>query len=194
MFRAGSSRRWIQRQTVRCFTSSTRATNDGTANLYVVADEYLQAQAILNDLELDDQTVADTLEGLKFPLEQKAEAVGMMVKNLDAFADKIDEAMKAMASRKAAIKNRADKIRDYLQAQMARTQITKIDAPHFALTIKKNPPGVDVFDAAAVPDEFKRIPPIPMPEPDKSKIKDALKAGTDVPGARLTQTTRLDIR
>lgn len=162
--------------------------------LYQVTDEFLQAQATLNDLELDEQTVADTLEAIKYPLEKKAEAVAAVARNMESFAEQIKKAEAAMAQRRAALENRAKRLRAYLQENLERAGVHKIESPWFTLAIKKNPPAVEIYDPSAIPDTFKRVPPIPMPEPDKTAIKDALKAGTDVPGARLVQGTRLDIK
>jgi hypothetical protein len=56
---------------------------------------------------------------------------------------------------------------------------------------------VDIFDERQVPEAFMVTPepaPPPQPRPDKAAIKAALAAGTDVPGARLTQGTRLEIK
>ena len=41
--------------------------------------------------------------------------------------------------------------------------------------------------------EYLRTSPPPPPAPDKTAIKDALKRGIDIPGARLVQTQRLAI-
>jgi len=37
-------------------------------------------------------------------------------------------------------------------------------------------------------------PPRPPARPDKNKIKDALKCGQDVPGCRLEQGVRLEVK
>jgi hypothetical protein len=71
--------------------------------------------------------------------------------------------------------------------------VQKIEGPRFKITIRSNPEAVDVFDAAQVPAAFMRQPEPPPPSPDKTAIKAALKAGTDVPGARLTQGQRLAV-
>lgn len=54
--------------------------------------------------------------------------------------------------------------------------------------------AVDVFEPALLPAQFMRQPEPPLPAPDKTAIKDALKAGQDVPGARLATTNRLEIK
>lgn len=162
--------------------------------LYVLAGEYRAAAEKLAELDLDPQTVADTLEGLSGDLEQKAVAVAMVARNFDATAVAIKEAEAAMAARRKAIENRSAGLRNYLLACMQSTGIKKIDCPHFTLSVRDNPPAVDVFDAAQIPAEYMRQPEPPPPAPDKAAIKEAIKAGRDVPGARLTQGQRLDVK
>lgn len=162
--------------------------------LYQLADLYLADLKTLEDLDLDDQTVADTLEGLSGELEVKATNVAMFCRNLEASAEAIKNAEVAMANRRKAIERRAERIRAYLKENMERVGILKIEGPHFSLAIKKNPPAVHVEAQELVPQEFFKQAPPPPPSLDKKAVADALKAGKDVPGCRLEQGTRLDIK
>ena len=162
--------------------------------LYVLSGEYLQAAERMAELDLPEEVIADTLEGLRGDLETKSTNVAMMVRNLEAASDAIKVAEANMANRRQAIEKRAARIREYLKSNMEKAGITKIECPLFALTIKKNPASVEIVDVALVPDEYRRIPPIPLPEPDKKAIKAALDEGKDVPGAKMKQTTRLEIK
>lgn len=162
--------------------------------LFVLAQEYRAIADRLADMECDDQTVSDTLESVNAPIEQKAVAVAMVARNFDALAASIKEAEAAMSSRRKAFENRADRLRSYLLANMVFASIKRIESPHFALTVRANPPAVDVFDAAQLPAEYLRQPEPPPPAPDKAAIKEAIKAGVLVPGARITQSQRLDVK
>lgn len=162
--------------------------------LYILADEYRAAADKLADMDLDAQTIADTLESLSGELEAKCVNVAMFARNLEANAAAIKEAEAAMAARRKAHEARAEGLRRYIQSCMEGCSITKIESPHFALTVKANPASVEIFDAAQVPAEFMRQPEPPPPAPDKAAIKAALKAGQDVPGAKLTQGHRLEVK
>lgn len=162
--------------------------------LYALAQEHRAIADKLADLELDDQTIADTLEGMSGALEAKATNVAMFVRNLEATAAAIKSAEGDMAARRKAIESRAANLSRYLLASMQHAGLQKIESPHFALTVRSNPASVDVFDTEQIPEAFMRFPAPPPATPDKVAIKDALKAGQDVPGARLTQGVRLDIR
>ena len=162
--------------------------------LYNIAAEYRAAAEKLAELDLDAQTIADTLEGLSGDLETKAQNVAFFVRNLEATAAAIKQAEADMAARRKAMENRADSLRRYIFDSMTVAGIEKIECPHFRLAIKNNPAAVDVFEPGLVPASFMRTPEPPPPAPDKTAIKEALKAGQDVPGARLTSGQRLEIK
>jgi hypothetical protein len=163
-------------------------------SLYVIAAEHRQMVERLMDTQDDAQAIADTIEAESYPLEVKAQNVAYAVRNLEAAATAIKDAEKQMADRRKSIENRAMHVKEYLKTCMEVAGVKKIDCPHFALTIKSNPPSVDVFEPALVPAEFMRQPEPPPPAIDKKAIAEAIKAGREVPGAMLAQGTRLEIR
>ena len=163
--------------------------------LYEIAAEYRDMAAKLADLDLDEQTIADTLEAEGGALVEKGQNVAFVVRNLEASAEAIKQAEAAMAARRKAIENRAARIRAYLLDGMRIAGIQKIESPYFAISIKRNPPAVDVFDEAQVPAEYRRDPPPPPPPaPDKKLIAQAIKDGAEVPGCRLLQGERVEIK
>lgn len=165
-----------------------------TLALYTIADQYLADLQKLQDMDLDDQTLTDTLESLSGDLELKATNVAMFVRNLEAGAEAIKEAEKAMADRRKALEAKAERIRKYLLDNMLRTGISKIECPYFALSVRKNPPAVEVLDQAMIPDEYFDIPEPPAPTLNKNRLKEVLKNGVDVAGARLSVGQSLSIK
>ena len=162
--------------------------------LYTLADEYLQDVAKLQDLDLDPQTIADTLEGLSGDLETKATNVAMFVRNLESLADQIKQAEATMAARRKAIESRAEHVRDYLLTNMQRTGISKIDSPWFKIALRNNPPSVVVDDPSLIPARYMRQAEPPPPAPDKKEIKAAIEFGENVPGARLVTKQSVTIK
>lgn len=162
--------------------------------LYVLANEYLQDIAKLQDLDLDPQTVADTLESLQGDMEVKATNVAMFVRNLDSLAEQIKQAEAQMAARRKAIEGRADAVREYLLSNMVRTGISKIESPYFKISVKQNPASVVINDETQIPAKYMRQPPIPSPVPDKKEIKAALEFGENIKGCELQRTVRLEIK
>jgi len=163
-------------------------------SLYELTNEYEAALAELADMELDDETLKDTLEGLAGTLEVKAVNVALFVRNLESTAAAIKDAEKAMSDRRRAIENRAAKVKDYIKDNMIRAGILKIESPYFRLAIQNNPPSVKIENVDELPPHFLKIPEPPPPVPDKTAIGAALKAGGNVPGAWLEQGQRLVIK
>ncbi len=162
--------------------------------LYELSDQFAIAAQKLSDLDLDEQTIADTLEGLSGALEAKAINVAQFCKNLEATAEQIKQAESAMSARRSAMENRAKRIREYLKLNMEKTGIQKIECPFFKIAIRDNPPSVVIDAASQIPEGFWRLPEPPPLVPDKKLIAESLKAGLDVPGCHLERGTRLDIR
>ena len=150
--------------------------------LYQIADDYLSDIRKLEELDLDEQTFLDTLESLSGDLEAKATATAMFIKNLEANAEAIKKAEKAMAERRKAQEAKADRVSRYLLENMLRTGISKIECPHFTLSVRKNPPSVDVISADQIPDDYFDIPEPPPPVLNKKRLAEDLKAGVVIEG------------
>ena len=163
-------------------------------NLHEIAIQYRQEAGMLQDLDLDEQTLADTLEAAAWPLEVKAQNTAAVIQNLEATAEAIDEHIKAATARKKAIQNRAAWLREHLLHGMQLAGVQKIECPAFRISVANNPEAVDVYEAALIPAQYLRQPEPPPPAPDKAAIKQALQAGIEVQGARLVRGQRLSIK
>lgn len=161
-------------------------------SLYVIASEYRQMIERLESSDLDPQTIADTIEGAQGEIEAKATNVAMFMKDLEAQVEAIKNAQKMMEERRKAIEAKAQNINKYLFENMKRTGISKIACPYFEIAIKKNPPSVVIEDEAVIEDKY--IVTKTVHQVDKTAIKEALKAGQQVAGARLEQGERLEIK
>jgi hypothetical protein len=163
------------------------------SNLFELAQQYRADVAKLEDLELDDQTLSDTLESLSGDLELKAVNVIKFAKNLEATAAAIKEAEAAMAARRKSLEKRSDALRAYVFHNMQSSGIQKIECDYFRMAVRDNPPAVDIFDLAQLPQDYMREIPATY-APDKTLIKTAIKDGFVVPGAKLVTSQRLEIK
>jgi hypothetical protein len=162
--------------------------------LYELAAEYRSAVDQLADLDLDAQTVSDTLESLGGDLQTKAVNVAKFALSLEAQAVAIKAAETGMAARRRAIEARAVRMREYLLTNMQHAGILKIECEYFKLAQRENPPSVMIDATDLLPAEFMTQPEPPPPAPNKTAIAAAIKAGRDVPGAHLVRGVRLDIK
>ena len=163
-------------------------------SLYLIAQDFRADADKLSDLDLDDQTLEDTLASISGDLEVKSERVACFVRNLEATAAAIKDAEAQMAARRKAIENRAARVKDYLLASMMVAGVEKIECPLFKLSVRNNPASVEVYQPELIPTSFMRQPEPPPPAVDKKALAEVLKRGEEVPGARLTHGTRLEIR
>ena len=160
-------------------------------NLYEISVAFRADADKLADLDLDPQTLIDTIEGMSGDLETKVQNTLFVARNLESTADAIDAAAAAMTARGKAIKARAAVLRKGIFDAMLFTGVQKIEGPFFKLTIQNNPPSVDVFEPGLVPADCMSTPVLPAATPDKKAIAALLKKGIDVPGCRRTSGQRL---
>lgn len=164
--------------------------------LYNLAGQYAALADKLDRLELDDQTIADTIEasGIVDDIQTKAQGVLMVAAESTKYVPLIEMEIQRLKDLKATRERVAAGLRDYLKRNMEAAGIEKIECPLFKVSIQKNPPAVDIFDSPSIPFNYMTEPkPVP-PMPDKALIKQAINDGFEVPGARMTQSTRLAIK
>jgi len=163
--------------------------------LYQLTDDYRRALAALEDSDHDPEVIRDTLDGMLAPIEEKAANVAAYVLNIEAEAEAVEKAEAKLKARRLALEKRAAWLRDYLKANMEACGIQEITAQDktFRIRLRQNPEAVELDDSLPeLPEHFWRIKTIR--EPDKPAILAALKAGQNVPGARLVRRTRLEIK
>lgn len=152
--------------------------------LYKIADQYREVAALADG---DDENLAvalrDTLQAIEGEFDQKAQAVVQIALNLDADVSAIDAEIERLKARKTALNNRSSSLREYLRTNMEATGISKISCPLFSITLAAGRESVVVDDEAALPDDLMRVKT--EISPDKTAIAAKLKAGEEVPGARL---------
>lgn len=165
-------------------------------NLYEISNQYLATAQQLAELDIDEQTLSDTLEGEKWPVEEKARAVSAMILNLEMESAMVKEAGERIARRAKALQARADWLHDYLLENMQRTGITEIKAIDGTFKAKLYPQrdsSVEIVEQSMIPQDYMREIPA-RSEPDKTLIKKAINDGYDVPGAKIIKKDRLEVR
>lgn len=162
--------------------------------LYEIAAEYKADMEKLSDLNLPEETVKDTIESISGNLQEKGKNIGSLILHLEKMSEGMLEAERQILKRRKALDNRIESIKNYTLDVMLKNNIQKIETPYFVLSVAKNPPAVEVYDATQIPDHFMlRLPP-PEPTINRRSISETLKQGEEVPGCRLTQTVRLQIK
>ena len=145
--------------------------------LWALAAEHRALAAQLESLELDEQTIRDTLEGESLALQSKAQACIAVVGNLEAQTQAYEARAKQLAEHAKALANRADYLRQYVRDAMIFGGITEIRGPDFVAKLRTNQERVVIDAESQVPWEFWREKTIR--EIDKQALKQALKDGEE---------------
>lgn len=161
------------------------------ANLYELTGSLLHLQEMLEDGEIDKQTVLDTMESLNFEIEEKAQGYAMIIKNLtkDTLGLKAEE--ERLNGIRKATEGRIDTLKRNLEQSMIELGKTKFKTPLFSFNIQKNPPSLKLEEGVALPPDYYILQ---YPELDTKSIKEDLRNGQVIEGATLTQTESLRIR
>jgi DNA repair exonuclease SbcCD ATPase subunit len=163
-------------------------------NIYEIAQEYQRAFHELSQLDdITSEVIEDSLAAIKCELEDKAANVAAYIKNLQAESDAVAKARREMAARELRLTNKASSLSKWLKVQLEECGIKRIKkSPHFEIKVQKSPCSLDVFDPNLIPKDFIKIDVVE--EIDKARVKEALKNGLDVPGAKLKSGTTLIIK
>lgn len=164
-------------------------------SLYNIAGQYKLLADKLANMDVDAQTVADTIEASGLVDDMNAKALGceLVARSMEAFNPAIDAEIDRLAALKKQRANAAAGLRNYVKTQMDLCGISKIETPLAVLTIVKNPPSVDIYEEGLLEVKYMVQKPPPAPTPNKTLIAAELKAGIEVQGAKLTQSTRLKV-
>jgi hypothetical protein len=163
--------------------------------LYELRAEYRSALDFLAETpeeEIDMDSFSAGLAAMESDLTAKAAAVACYIREVEAEAAAIGDWLKAQQDRARRLDATADRLRNYLLGELTLAGLAAVSDPRIQLKIKKNPPRVAITDAESIPPQWWRTRTIQ--EPDKTEIKNALKAGQEIPGAVLEVTERLEIK
>ena len=160
--------------------------------LYQLADEYkfLQDNLINEDTGEINEATMNRLTELNKPLQDKCINTVRVLKGLEAEYKAIEEERKAMQARENALKSQVAWIKGYLLTNMEKSNINEISCPQFVIKLKNNPESTMLDFDFNGEDKYWRI----KKEPALDIIKADLKAGIDIPGARLIQKHSLSIK
>lgn len=158
--------------------------------LYELTSEYLELLSMLEDPDIDEQTINDTLEAIGGELEDKADGYARVMRQMDADATAIKKEEERLYARRKSLENRSAWLKQRLQSVMEVTGKKKFKTELFSFGIQKNPASVVVDDESKVPAGY-WIPQ--QPKLDKTSLKEWLK-DHECEWAHLAQSESLRIR
>jgi predicted nuclease with TOPRIM domain len=141
--------------------------------------------------EMDAITLQDTLESITEEIEDKAENIAKLIKNLNADVDALKAEEKRLADRRRGLEGKVSNLKEYLQNQLEVAGLDKVKRPTLTVSIQNNPPSLEVADENLIPSDYR----IPQPDKiDKKSLLTLLKDGMEIEGVSIKQGRGLRIR
>ena len=160
------------------------------SSLYEIAGIYRQVLDM--EPESDDEfgAMMTALDEVQGELSEKADNIVKYIRNLSAEAEALKAEEAALYKKRKAVENKAERLKAYLAAQMTLCGLKELKAGLFKLRFQPTQPAISIVDESVVPEKFHRV----KVEIDKLAIRDALKAGEEVPGIEVQRGETLVIR
>lgn len=134
------------------------------------------------DPQIDEQTLADTVEGLT-DLHEIVAAIIRLALADEALATGLKYRITEMQDRLERLQDRASKRRQIAKDVMVELDLKKITAPDFTVSVRPGMPSLLVLDEASVPSIYWQPS---EPRLNRQKLSSELKGGAEIAGATLS--------
>ena len=165
-------------------------------SLYALANEYSDLYRALTETVdedgLVDADVFAAVEQAKGTFEEKAVAVATVWRMLGNDVEQIKNEIDRLKALKDRVEREQERVKQYLAMACEKTGTDSVKGVSAVIKFKTNPPHVEFTDESALPAEY--IVTKIVKAPDKTKIKNAIKAGISVSGAYLKSDRVLEIK
>lgn len=147
----------------------------------VARHNVFRARLLAEIPDLDEETLADTLEGITDLRELLAEIVRTALDD-EAIVEALSSRISDMRIRLERIETRAKRKRQIVLNAMSDASLPKLAAPDFTASTRMGVPTLDVSNEEKIPAAYWRPQP---PKLDRQALLAALKVGTQIDGALL---------
>lgn len=161
-------------------------------NLYNIQQEhFLLIQEIIEGGGEITPEMENALQINREQLESKGLSYAKGIQYLNSEIDIIDSEIKRLEALKRIRKNTIARMEGTLENAMKQFELEEIVTPTLKINFRKSE-TVEIIDSSKVPNEYKTIET--TTKIDKISLKRDIKAGTEIPGAKLNQNKNLQIK
>ena len=166
--------------------------------LYELSKDYENLILAIENGDIPEEAVVDTLESITTLLDEKADNIACWIKELTAEAEAIKAEEDKLKARRTAKLNRAERLTNYLAECLTNAGRNKIETARNIISFRKNPPAV-VFDDEKAFIEWAQVNADSLlkygkPTVDRTAIKVALDNGAEIEGVRIESKLNLKIK
>ncbi len=161
-------------------------------NDYIERMEYLEQgiNAETGEMTDNENQLAIWTDELTKDLKDKSANVIAVVRNQELTIEALDTEIERLKAMKDSIEKKLDKFKCYIKSAMVVNGIEKIETPIGNIKFTKST-AVEIYDEKLIDKKFIKIET--KEKISKTDIKNALKAGEEVQGARLVENKNLKI-
>lgn len=154
-------------------------------SLYNIRNKFVELFEKAENEELTEEELNEQGNELAIELKNKSTSIIAYTKQLELTSQAVKSEIERLTALKKAIDNKNDRFKGYVKTNMEALGLQKVETPLGIINVAKNPPSIEVYAPDLVEDEYKESKvTITI---NKLKIKEALKAGKNVQGARLVE-------
>ena len=162
--------------------------------LYEITELFMRFANMVENGEIEEDAIADTLESIEGELEEKADNIACLIKSWQAEAEAIKAEEKALAERRKVKENQINNLKGYISSTMQTLGKTKIETARNVLSFRKSTAlyisneewFMEKYPELVKTEIVKSIP--------KKEVTDLLKAGKEFVGAELVEKQNLQIK
>jgi esterase/lipase len=159
-------------------------------NLYEITREMLELASLLETEELTPELEAMLVINQE-KMEVKVNNYAKVIANIQSDSDAIDQEIKRLKAMKDSKDRAITRLKDAVREAMLVSAIDKIESPLFKLSLRRSE-SVEVDIVEALPSQFVNIKNVVTA--DKVAIKEAIKRGENITGARIIENFNLQIK
>lgn len=127
--------------------------------LYEITENMAGLQALADTEDLSPEMIADTMEGLQAEFSEKATAVLQVRASMLGEVAMIDNEIERLVSLKKTPENNANRLTEYLKANMLATKTDKLDLGIFKVTLRKASKKLGEIDESKISNTYWTIIP-----------------------------------
>ena len=164
--------------------------------LYEIANDYLALMQAIDNDELPEEAISDTLEAIKGEVEDKADNIACLLKNIEADITAFITEEKRLAERRKTKERAYERLKQYLSNTLQSLSIDKVETARNKITFRRSE-AVELDEETFIKwaqDNRDDLLTYSAPKANKTEIKKALKGGAEIVGAQLVSNQNIQIK
>lgn len=158
-------------------------------SLYSLADTFRELQS--RD-DLDPAAIKDTLDAINDSMADKIDNIASWMDSNDADIDFYTKKIKLLQQAKKSLESKNKSLNQYIVDSLDQANMKKIKTDNHIVTTRNYRASTVIEDIHDLPVDY--IERVVTDKPKKTEIYQKLKAGEDVPGARLVSNRKAVIK